>query len=151
MLKHQEIGQKEKLIFVALYIQFKVSWVVCRRAFPLPRHTRTHRRGSHGSGVDSGTILRYFGSGVKVCEKADPGPESLFTFGSSRSLDVLYESHSLIANIAFSCIHSVISSKMLERHQVPVFEFYMHLTPPGIERPMLPLSWLQKCYFIFPL
>jgi len=51
-------------------------------------------RGGTGSGitgVDSGRILRFsYGSGSvpesKICEKLNPDPESLFHFGSSRSL-----------------------------------------------------------------
>jgi len=44
-------------------------------------------RGGTGPGVDSGKILRFsFGPNPesKICEK--PDPESLFNFGSSRSL-----------------------------------------------------------------
>ena len=41
------------------------------------------------TGVDSGRILRFFSDPdpeSKICEKPDPDPESLFHFGSSRSL-----------------------------------------------------------------
>jgi len=50
------------------------------------------------TGVESGRILRFsFGPGPesKICEKPDPDRESLFHFGSSRSL-------SEVAGVTFS-------------------------------------------------
>jgi len=52
----------------------------------------THTRGSHGSGVPESTPAGYCvfladpDPKLKICEKPDPDPESLFNFGGSRSL-----------------------------------------------------------------
>jgi len=59
------------------------------------------------AGVDSGRILRFFGSGsgVKFCEKPDPDPDSLFIFGSGRSRRGLYKCSCLSSSIAEFRLH----------------------------------------------
>jgi len=75
-------------------------------------------RGGHGSGVDSGRILRFtFGpeSRVKNCEKPDPDPVSLVIFGSSRSLRGLYKCYFLSKTSNFGWIDG---NRILNRSRI---------------------------------